>query len=105
MKRIALAAALLLPAATLAAWAAQTVSQKDKQFATDTLTVKAGESVTFTNDDQVTHDITVTGPDGSTAPGVMEKPGDHATLTFAKPGEYKVWCLIHPKMKMTITAQ
>ena len=105
MKRGALTAAFLLLAATLAAWAAQTVSQKDKQFSTDALTVKAGKSVTFSNDDQVTHDITVTKPDGSTTPGVMEKPGDHATITFDKPGQYKVWCLIHPKMKMIVTVQ
>jgi plastocyanin len=105
MKRAVLAAALLLGAATLGAWAGETVSQKNKQFFPDTLTVRAGEAVTFNNDDQVTHDITITRPDGSTDPGVMEKPGDHATITFDKPGEYQVQCLIHPKMKMTITAK
>jgi plastocyanin len=103
--RIASIAALLLGTTALAAGTGQTVSQKDKQFLPDTLTVNTGESVTFNNDDQVTHDITITRPDGSTMPGVMEKPGDHATFTFDKSGQYKVQCLIHPKMKMTITAQ
>ena len=75
MRRIVLVVAALLGAATFVAWAGQTVSQKDKQFSVETLTVGAGETVVFSNDDQVVHDISVTKPDGSTTPGVMEKPG------------------------------
>lgn len=85
--------------------AAETVVQKDKQFSVETMMVAAGESVTFTNADQVTHDITVKKPDGSSLPALMQKPGDSAAIKFDQVGSYRVLCLIHPKMKMSVEAK
>jgi len=105
MTRTTLQAALLLAlTAALPARAEQSVDQKDKAFSQDAVTVPVGESVTFTNSDQVTHDLSVKNPDGSRLMSTMQKPGEHSVVTFDKPGEYKVQCLIHPKMKMTVTA-
>jgi plastocyanin len=107
--RRSMPAALLLALAgslgTLPAARAETVDQKDKQFSQDAVTVKAGDAVQFTNSDQVAHDISVKGPDGSKLAGGMQKPGQAMSVTFPAPGEYKVMCLIHPKMKMTVTAK
>jgi plastocyanin len=89
----------------LPAKAEQVIDQKDKRFSQDAVTVKAGESVSFTNSDQVSHDLSVKNPDGSRQSSTMQKPGDKQSVTFDKPGSYQVQCLIHPKMKMTVTAQ
>ncbi len=100
--------ALLLPlalAAALPARADQSIDQKDKQFSQDAVTVKAGEAINFTNSDQVTHDLSVKNPDGSRMSSAMQKPGDATKVTFDKPGDYKVQCLIHPKMKLMVTVQ
>ncbi len=96
--------ALAVTCAT-SARAGQTVDQKDKQFSAESLNVKVGEAVTFTNSDPVSHDLSVKDPDGSRMMGAMEKPGDQLQVTFDKAGQYKVQCLIHPKMKMTVTAE
>lgn len=85
--------------------AEQVIDQKDKQFSQDAVTVKAGDSVSFTNSDQVSHDLSVKNPDGSRQSSTMQKPGDKLSITFDKLGSYQVQCLIHPKMKMTVTAQ
>ncbi len=87
------------------AWAEPVVDQKDKEFSQDNVTVKAGESVAFTNSDQVTHDLSMKNPDGSRLTSAMQKPGEKMSVTFSQSGTYKVQCLIHPKMKMTVTAQ
>lgn len=98
------AAAILFLVAigTVLAQAQQIVDQKNKQFSQTTVTVKAGEAVTFTNSDDVTHDLSIKDPDDTKILGQMEHPGDHVTVTFDKIGEYQVMCLIHPKMKMTV---
>ncbi len=99
---------LLLPLALAAASPAradQSVDQKDKQFSRDAVTVKPREAISFTNSDQVTHDLSVKKPDGSRMKSVMQKPGDASKITFDDPGDYKVQCLIHPKMKLTVTVQ
>ena len=103
-----LPAMLLLPLALAVASPAradQSIDQKDKQSSKDTATVKPGEAISFTNDDQVTHDLSVKNPDGSHMMSAMQKPGDTTKVTFDKPGDYKVQCLIHPKMKLMVTVQ
>ena len=107
MSRIVAAALLLaLVIGSAALVRAETVvDQKDKEFSQDNVTVKAGESVAFTNSDQVTHDLSMKNPDGSRLTSAMQKPGERMSVTFSQTGTYKVQCLIHPKMKMTVTAQ
>ena len=60
---------------------------------------------TFVNDDTVAHNITVKDPTGGNHTGDLQKPGTQADLGFDKPGTHEVRCAIHPKMKMTVTAQ
>jgi plastocyanin len=75
-----------------------------KGFAFDPadVTIKAGESVTWTNQDSVTHDVTA--DNGEFKSGTM---ADGATFssTFAKAGTYPYHCGIHPTMKGTVTVQ
>ncbi len=68
----------------------------------DTITVDAGQSVTWANVDAVTH--TVTADDGSWDSG--EIPGGKSfTVTFAKPGTYRYHCRIHPAMQGVVVVR
>jgi plastocyanin len=71
-------------------------------FGPQTLTVSAGTTVTWTNDDSVTH--TVTAADGSFNSGNL-KPGDQFTYTFSAPGTYSYHCSIHPFMTGQVVVQ
>ena len=82
-----------------------TITQSHTSFDVDEATVKAGDTVIFSNKDDVTHNIQVSNSDGDTDDKGLQKPGEVIKQTFTKPGEYKVHCAIHPKMKMKITVQ
>ena len=70
-------------------------------FDPKTVTVKAGEKVTFTNSDSITHTVTSSAWDsGDIAPGATY------TLTApSQPGAYAYHCSIHPFMTGTLTVQ
>ncbi len=79
-----------------------TVRIEQSRFQPDELTVAAGTTVAFVNDDPVDH--TVTARD--------ETPGDFDSGTlagdetfehrFAEPGTYDYFCEIHPTMRSSI---
>lgn len=81
------------------------ITQADQTFSQAAVTLKAGDTIHFTNKDSVTHNIKILAADGDTDDKGLQKPGEVITQVFAKPGEYKVRCAIHPKMKMTVTVQ
>ena len=86
------------------AWAQHTVAQKDKQFAPDDLTVKVGESVTFTNDDPYFHNV-FSMSEAKTFDLGNFPSGEARSVTFDKPGTVDIECTIHPLMNMTITVE
>lgn len=92
--------ALALPFAVHAAEV--TVDQVKEKFNQDGLTLKAGDTVVFTNSDPVKHNLTVVTPDEESKDLGMEAPGTSVRYTPAKPGVYDVRCSIHPKMKMKV---
>lgn len=69
-------------------------------FGPQTLAVKAGEKVTWTNVDDTPHQITVTGSGQRSE--VMLK-GQSATLQFDAEGNIAYICGLHPTMKGTLT--
>ena len=76
--------------------AAVVVHIKNFAYAPDTVTISAGQSVRFVEDDDTAH--TVTASDGSFDSGNLEKGGSwvHA---FTKAGTYNYVCTYHPYMK------
>lgn len=84
---------------------AATVGQKDKVFSQEQVALRAGQTVRFTNDDTVAHNVMVRDPGGATRAAVLQRPGEHTDVGFDKPGEYDVRCAIHPRMRMTVQAQ
>ena len=89
-----------------AAYAADTtVTQSHTTFDVDSVTLKAGDNIIFSNKDDVTHNIQIVDSDDDVDDKGLQKPGQDIKANFAKAGTYKARCAIHPKMKMTVTVQ
>jgi amicyanin len=70
------------------------VSIKDSKFRPDTVTVKKGDTVTWTNMDTMTHDVKF-----KDAESPDMKKGETYSRTFDKAGTFDYICEIHPYMK------
>ena len=85
------------------------VSLKNIQFDPRDITVKAGETITFTNDESVPHDVhKASGPGGDFASGPAGgmQQGDTFELKLDQPGKYEYICNVHaPGMAGTITVK
>ena len=69
-------------------------------FAPNPVALTAGQTVTFTNQDSVSHTVTL--DDGTCDTGQITG-GASAGLTFSAAGSYPFHCTIHPSMTGTIT--
>lgn len=68
---------------------------KSYRFDPEVITVEAGDTVTWKNVDNFTHDVQLeSGPD--TERHDLE-PGDSVKVTFDEPGEYDFVCNLHPR--------
>jgi plastocyanin len=84
------------------------VSMKDIQFHPANVTIKAGQTVTWTNDEAIAHDVDGSGPGGdfSSGPTGDMKEGDRYKFRFDKPGKYEYVCRVHaPGMHGTVTVK
>jgi plastocyanin len=93
----ALAAVPAAPPATAAA--PVIIRMHDFMFDPDTVTVSAGTTVEWDNDDGARHTITAT--DKSFDSGDL-KPGQKWSHVFATPGTYAYTCTQHPEMTATL---
>jgi plastocyanin len=104
--RIGSLAALLASSLALPACAAETVvDQHDLTFVPSAVTINAGDTVRFTDTDHITHNITITNPDGTSDDKGMDRYGQDIAVPFATAGVFHVHCKIHPTMKMTVTVK
>jgi plastocyanin len=71
-------------------------------FTPPTLTVAAGERVTFVNDDQEPHTATAVDKSFDSEGLDFHKTWSHV---FSKPGTYAYFCQLHPQMKGTIVVR
>ena len=78
------------------------VGQKDQVFTPDTLTIAAGQSLNFVNDDDWDHNV-YSDSDGNAFDIGLQTPGDDTSVVFDTPGQVLVLCRIHPKMRLKIT--
>jgi plastocyanin len=105
-RRQILAAAVAIPLVPLLAvrpaFAAEhAVTIKGMKFDPAEITVAAGDTITFTNEDGAPH--TATADDGAFDTGRLNK-GESATVTVSAAGAHPYKCLVHPSMKGTVTA-
>jgi plastocyanin len=90
---------LIMPAHDARAQDATSVSIHDFSFDPGTITIAAGTTVTWTNNDTATH--TVTADDGSFDSGNIAT-GQTFSMTFNTPGTFTYHCAIHPNMTASI---
>jgi plastocyanin len=85
------------------------VSMQSIQFEPSEVTVKAGDTITFVNNESVPHDVHKTsgpGDDFASGPAGGMQEGDTFELTLDQPGSYEYVCQVHaPGMSGTITVE
>ena len=103
--RGAFAAALLLalvsalPAAARAAEITATID--NFTFSPQKLTVKVGNTITWTNHDDIPHTVTSTGHFRSKALDTDDK----FSFTFTTPGAFEYFCSLHPHMQGSVVVE
>jgi amicyanin len=119
VRRLAVTLAVVLAAVALAACGgsqgsapsgaggAQTakISMKNLAFNPAQLTIKAGTTVVWTNDEDVPHTVKASAGSGVQFESGTLNKGQSFQFTFTKPGTYPYECTLHPDMKGTITVQ
>jgi len=97
----ALPCAALLAGGAASAAQEHVVAQKNKSFSTKKLSVKAGDTVKFVNDDSFAHNVFSLSAAKSFDLGSFGNGGSK-TVTLDKPGKVEVECAVHPDMRMEI---
>ena len=102
------ATATALAIVVLPSWAdnaaqAGAVSIDNFTFTPQTLVVKAGTSVTWTNKDDIPHGVAWTN-NIFTRSKAMDTD-DSSSFTFTTPGTYQYFCYIHPQMTGTVVVK
>jgi plastocyanin len=72
-------------------------------FTPQTLTVKAGTTVTWTNKDDIVHGVAWT--NNAFARSNALDTDDSYSFTFTTPGTYQFFCYIHPRMVGSIVVE
>ena len=78
------------------------VAIKDFLYKPENVTISAGDSVSFSNEDSAKH--TTTADDGDFDTGTLGK-GDSKAITIDKPGTYAYICSFHPFMNGQVTVE
>ncbi|HEY6236065.1 MAG TPA: cupredoxin domain-containing protein [Candidatus Elarobacter sp.] len=99
---VAALVAVIVPAPAASAPPALVVHIRDDAFVPASLTVKAGDKVTFVNDDDDAH--TATADDAAWDSEGLNQ-GQKWTHAFMKPGKIAYHCTVHPMMHGTIVVE
>lgn len=82
-----------------------TVIQRGLALNMASVALARGDRLSFTNDDDVIHNIHIFGPDEESTDLGLQKPGKRLSYKFDKSGSYRVRCNIHPSVKMSVTVK
>ncbi|HVY59888.1 MAG TPA: cupredoxin family copper-binding protein [Xanthobacteraceae bacterium] len=99
---LAIVAAVAVVSTGSARAADPTVKIDNFTFEPQTVTVKAGTTVSWRNDDDIPH--TVTSATRAFKSKALDT-GDTFAFTFTTPGTYEYFCSLHPHMKATIVVE
>ena len=103
--KLGVASVLVFLAATAAVFAeTQTIVQSGRAFHPDQITIGAGSSLHFTNQDEFIHQIYVKS-DTLNVDTDEKAPGEAVDITFPAHGTFEVHCHIHPKMRLVVTVK
>jgi plastocyanin len=104
IRSLVLATAMLPLVAAQPGAQSQTVTQSKQTFQPGTVTVKAGATLVFKNDDSVTHNAFSTAK-GNEFNSKAQEPGQSASVVLKTKGTVEVRCAFHPKMRLTVVVQ
>ena len=96
---LVLLAGLLHAAPSLAATI--TVVQRNRSFSVASVSIAAGDTLHFTNEDEFDHQMYVDSR-GFTYESDEQEPGTGIDITFPTPGSFTVQCHIHPRMALHV---
>jgi plastocyanin len=101
---IAASAALAALGSPAVAWAAGfVISQHGLRFSQSTISIHQGDTLSFSNEDNVSHNISVRGGgDDDTDDLGVQKPRDVVSYKFTDKQVYSVVCSIHPGMRLRV---
>jgi amicyanin len=98
------AAGVVLPAATAQAATTHQIVMSGYAFSPRSLTITAGDTVTWVNEDQAPHNVkTVSGP--ASFQSSMLNKGGVFSHTFSTPGTYDYECTVHPGMTAALVVK
>ncbi len=97
MKKLALILLVAIPVTSFAQ-STNTIVQKGRRFLPAEITIRQGQSITVTNEDEFIHQIYSEGLFDSEG----RRPGQNIVESFPRSGTFEVRCHIHPKMKLTV---
>ncbi len=97
--------AVLTIASPALAGADVSVIQKDQSFSTSRLAIHAGDTVLWGNADDFNHNIAVQTSGGAVTDLGLQAHGQVIRHSFDAAGSYRIFCHIHPKMKMTVVVE
>lgn len=78
----------------------RTIEMRDFAFSPQTVEIRVGERVTWTNRDGAEHNAT----NGSFDTGLLAQ-GESASIRFTAPGSYAFFCAPHPSMTGTVVVR
>ncbi len=78
---------------------------KDYAYSPETVTVKIGETVTWTNQDSVGHDVVMDDDAAGGPNSELLAKGESYSYTFTRAGTYAYHCSPHPYMKATVIVE
>ena len=91
---------------SVVALAAETVTvvQHDRAFSVQELTLRQGEAITFTNEDDFPHQVHASGP-GMNVDSDLQEQDETISVPFPETGRFEVRCGIHPHMHLTVRVE
>jgi plastocyanin len=103
--KVGFASVFAVLAATAVVFAdAQTIVQSGRAFHPDQVTISAGTTLHFTNQDEFIHQIYVKS-DTLNVDTDEKAPGESVDIKFPTRGTFEVHCHIHPKMRLVVTVK
>lgn len=78
-----------------------TVQQKDRAFVPTAVTIKAGDTLVFTNGDPFVHNM-FSNTAGAEFNLGGQSPGEAKSVVLRRPGVVEVECQIHPRMHLRV---
>jgi plastocyanin len=80
------------------------ISQKNRAFSLNSITIAKGDVMEFSNDDEFIHQIYVKSDDFNVDTD-ESAPGNTISVPFTVSGTFQVHCHIHPKMQLIVTVK